>query len=488
MKRQHTVFLTKLLTLILTACISLTSCGSANKPSPSTTTTEYLQSEAADNTVGDTQKVLSKVNVYDQGDLTEEYRLFYDNDGLLRKAIWSHTSPSSGFPDPIAFTFTFTYDLCGRLLTSRISTFDVPTSELFYNGNGVLQREITCEGGMTDTEYQYDSQGNLICSVMDTGFSTETTEYFYNDSQQMIKTVSTNREYDSTYFSTEECIYTYDLQGRLATEVLSNSDYTIPASYSYDYPPFTVKQCNGSMMYLSLCDSNGRSVWSLYMGESQLSNNADGLLAHAEDISSGYQYDFIYDTITLSHEPESADINRSKYSAVLDAYRMVHMNPHKYTSDYVSDVFLWFLDPFTSGLNVYYAFHDLNGDGTEEMFVGMGTDAKYIDCVSVFTYSGGCARRIISDGDMGYRQHLTLFTDNTFSVSEDNGEEHYCLSYYTLQPNSDVAIKTACYGVAGNEYYHIDSQGNQVSITEDEFHEGTHRTDLIELELDWTML
>lgn len=291
---------------------------------------ERLSSVPSTNSPGDKQ--LSQLNVYMNGSLYRSYTLQYNNDQQLSGATFKEFTGEEGF----TANFTYTYDSAGRLLEAdRDDLWLYFGNDMYvYNDAGLLVNH-QFYWGRTDypyrqSEYEYDSQGNLIS---ETEFAlnydstrlepvcVRTYQYLYDDLGRISEkhgyiawidgdfTMTT--KYGSYPYSQYISVtrYEYDADGRilliLETEIPSDQfsplgnphlvqDYPNATLYDYDYPPFVLTSHSGDAFTLYLCDSAGTVVWQQYLGDGEIVTDKDGYIVQVTTSSDSFSYELIY--------------------------------------------------------------------------------------------------------------------------------------------------------------------------------------------------
>lgn len=166
----------------------------------------------------------------------------YADDGKLTKIAYTDY-------DGTVSTVTFTYDKRGNTVSETFYSDNYSYTHLReYNEKNQLikESEIYDDGEKYTVTYTYDARGNLIREVFESSYgSGSTTEYFYDDNNNMIKEIGPYETITYTYDANGNLIllahssgtnrvYTYDENGNLIREVQTSS-YSDPDVFTYEY-------------------------------------------------------------------------------------------------------------------------------------------------------------------------------------------------------------------------------------------------------------
>ena len=164
----------------------------------------------------------------------------YADDGKLTKIAYTDY-------DGTVSTVTFTYDKRGNTVSETFYSDNYSYTHLReYNEKNQLikESEIYDDGEKYTVTYTYDARGNLIREVFESSYgSGSTTEYFYDDNNNMIKEIGPYETITYTYDANGNLIllahssgtnrvYTYDENGNLIREVQTSS-YSDPDVFTY---------------------------------------------------------------------------------------------------------------------------------------------------------------------------------------------------------------------------------------------------------------
>ena len=121
----------------------------------------------------------------------------------------------------------------------------------------------------------------------------------------------------------------------------------------------------------------------------------------------------------------------------------------------------------TSGF--YYCYKDINNDGVDELFIGNGSD-DYISIVDLYLFDGDTVIKALDTHTLGYRAHLTLYTDGTLYERGSNSMSSGIAIIYKVNDSSSALEKVYDYEYEYNEtggWYYNESE----TISANEFNE-----------------
>ena len=266
--------------------------------------TETRLAAAESMTQADTEPRLAAAEVYDESDaLTKDYDFCYT--GNLLTEVKSKTYDQGGSS---AFNTVLTYDADGRLVSKISADPDMPDinsgRENTYNGSGQLVSSRSWEGGVIETDYEYDAAGNLIREIEEYDAGSTITEYWYREDGVLSSASAT---YDLTWTGeawTETIAYAYDAEGRLYQMSCTGGSADSVTTYSYEYRPFILSErtdgSGHSNIYLYLEDDHGQTLYSIVLFNPVLQTDADGYLASVSDstyFGESLHYLFRYDDV-----------------------------------------------------------------------------------------------------------------------------------------------------------------------------------------------
>ena len=244
---------------------------------------------SASMTAADTERRLAAAEVYDESDiLTKDYEFHYSGKFLTEVKYNTYDQDGSS-----AFNTVLTYDADGRLVSRISGDPDTPGMnsgrENTYNESGQLVSSRGWEGGVVETDYEYDAAGNLIREIEEYDAGSTITEYWYREDGVLSSASAT---YDLTWTGevwTETITYSYDAQGRLSQMSCTGGSTESVTTYSYEYRPFILSEETNesgySNFYLYLEDDNGETLYSIVLFDPVLQTNADGYLTSVSDSS-----------------------------------------------------------------------------------------------------------------------------------------------------------------------------------------------------------
>ena len=178
---------------------------------------------------------------------------------------------------------------------------------------------------------------------------------------------------------------------------------------------------------------------------------------------------------SFSIDPEWGVQLEADFSLDLISWLLIHHSFREQNNIYVRDI----------NAHYYYAFEDLNDDGIEELFIGLGSSGDDINIYSLFSFDGGKPVRLVEESSLGERSRMTIYEDNTFSVFGSggafySGQWHYRLLQDSLNPE---AIEE--YQHDNGKYYWKDNTGNYIDITQEEYISAVNNEGKCVKQLDW---
>lgn len=230
---------------------------------------------------------LSQVDVYLDGQMWEQHVFHYDASGKMVSTDIRYF----GFTPNEQITCRYTYDAEGRLIKADRDDWwlDFSNEEYEYDKNGRLVCYKKYWGSSEPTTvvtYSYDLMGRLMQAMESDQDGIAFTSTFEHNSKGQV--VEENKLYKPDNRSWTYT-YTYDDQGRVTSD-------DVFSSYSYvSYPGFVISRWSDGQQKLRIMDVEGHDIWSIYVGDSTLTTDADGYLIHSQPTENvPYEYRFFY--------------------------------------------------------------------------------------------------------------------------------------------------------------------------------------------------
>lgn len=367
----------------------------------------------------------------------------YNDDNLLTRISGTDYYNNAVSDEYVISCF---YDGEGRYIRGELSYAPWTYDEYQYNEQGQLVFSHQYEGG--NCTYKYDSSGILI-QRNSIGSAFETiTEYLYDTSDLPTGAYITYIDETGTVLGRGECVFKYDLTGRIisqntwtTSESQNMSDSTEEMVITYDYKPFTVttRTSADGRMYVSasIQDIMGSQIWSIFLDDMQLSTDDEGYLTQA--FSYGTYYEFYYDGETdrynISSE-ETEDWKQQYYNFIID---------DKNDSEY-SDEWDW----------VEYELIYLDGDDIPELWINYQIYAA--GCRLVTISNGKVNDELLGSGTLTYIDFQSIF-------HHSKGHQGVFLdTIYELDNGSLVTLANGQYNMYNWEYI-----WNDEAISEEEY-------------------
>lgn len=182
----------------------------------------------------------------------------------------------------------------------------------------------------------------------------------------------------------------------------------------------------------------------------------------------------------LSHsypiDPETWDIQGPDFSTDLTSQLLfLHCFYQNENSMYVR----------RNDAHVYYAFEDLNEDGIDELFIGVGDSIEHVYIHSLFSFNGVEPIRLVSEDSLGERAYMTVYEDNTFMIYGSGGAAYSCIQHFKLLTNSLVPEVINEYRWEDTECYRIDANGSRTDISKEEYTAVMRYEGIPVKKLDW---
>ena len=400
-------------------------------------------------------KLLTGIKVRDDatGNITRSYDFIWDKAGRLSSIKLTEN-------DGYSYIYTVKYDDAGRILSAiygePVDTYSPGENSgtiYTYGDNGLIESDLSWEGGFGETHYTYDANNKLIKTVGDMDFVTETTVFSYDADgllKSKTKTSIYNDEIDMPPIPDETTTYKYDAEGRCIEEK-SDSEYGINSKYSYDYKMFAVKTDdlgNYDSSSLELLYNN-KSIYSVLLGEDvQFCADDDGYLAYIYNFYDNhrYTYEFYYD----------GNIAKASTQVGFDSeWKQLYYNAliKKEIDNMEFDLY----DEST------YELLYLNDDDIPELFIG--TSFYYSGSQIVSVYDGNLCSTVLPYGTVRYipsnnilhvsSGHQGLYPDTVYSMK--NGKLQVIESGYNTER------------VGNGELIGYDYFWNDTAVTEKEY-------------------
>lgn len=119
--------------------------------------------------------------------------------------------------------------------------------------------------------------------------------------------------------------------------------------------------------------------------------------------------------------------------------------------------------------HVYYAFEDLNEDGTDELFIGVGDSIDHVYIHSLFSFNGAEPIRLVAEDSLGERSQMTVYEDNTFMIFGSGGAAYGSIQHYRLHPNSFAPEVINEYLHEDTVCYRVEADGSRSDIPKEKF-------------------
>lgn len=155
----------------------------------------------------------------------------------------------------------------------------------------------------------------------------------------------------------------------------------------------------------------------------------------------------------------------------------------------------------TDAIKVYYAFEDIDQNGTSELVIGVsnahyGEDPFLLD---VFTYNGNCAVNPFDGAATSYyfsaRNRLSILHTGILANEGSGGAAYAVADYYALGENGyrvqlveGIYTEPTEYDYETVRCYHRDSNDNTVEITEGEYFQIAQKYEIPKMSLHWVAL
>lgn len=137
---------------------------------------------------------------------------------------------------------------------------------------------------------------------------------------------------------------------------------------------------------------------------------------------------------------------------------------------HVNSEFSWMTHPmYNIDVKIYYLLEDLSGDSIPELIL-INHEASGTDYLIVDTYQlvNGKPEKLIDDYSLANRKYCMLCENQVIRVKGSGGAEYTTIEYYKLVGIDKKLVYQVIHN-GGNNYYTVDQNNVQKSITKDEF-------------------
>lgn len=191
---------------------------------------------------------------------------------------------------------------------------------------------------------------------------------------------------------------------------------------------------------------------------------------------------------------------KSEYNDVL--YAFLAESQYNFDPSYLDGKFVskaTELQKYGGPIYIYYALSDMDGDGTDELFIGAdknNEDPQEMRIYGVWTYDGTKPYRFVDEHSLGYRILCTPCINGSYKIRTSGGAYAAYTDFYKLRPDgySREWIESIYFDgyPSGNlRYYHNSISENldrsqYTEISESEY--DSIQNQYQEKELDWKLL
>ena len=203
-----------------------------------------------------------------------------------------------------------------------------------------------------------------------------------------------------------------------------------------------------------------------------LNDVPENILAVVPDFSGEIGYIVEYDNGAASADNIQSNPNKVPYERILAEY-INAVSLYNTTQDQESvreqypDVnprMIFYQNAYPDSTQLYYAYYDIDGNGTEELLIGHGgPDGSYMRYYDVFSTDGTSTYRFFNDDSMGDRSTLTIYTDGTMDVNGSGGAADGVESCWTIGADGHTPVKVLGFRYHYEEYggkFYADIEGD----------------------------
>lgn len=104
---------------------------------------------------------------------------------------------------------------------------------------------------------------------------------------------------------------------------------------------------------------------------------------------------------------------------------------------------------YTDGLPLYYAYYDINGDGTDELFIAQDGNQS-LTLLDAYTYHNDEVIKLFPDISLGDRANLYIKADGELLINGSSGADYPLAEYYVLP--KDTCQPAFSHGYCPYEY------------------------------------
>ena len=157
----------------------------------------------------------------------------------------------------------------------------------------------------------------------------------------------------------------------------------------------------------------------------------------------------IYDYNGISEylKQNSSDDTDNIYHAVLNEYRAIcSMTRDEYDSQYkesdypyVNQLMMRYYHIY-GGMQIVYAFYDIDGNGVNELLVGNGNEDE-ASIIGLYAFDG--EKAVTLNNTAGERQSLKIYTDGTIKIQNSESASNTSTKYYRLDEEGYVLTEVS---------------------------------------------
>lgn len=156
------------------------------------------------------------------------------------------------------------------------------------------------------------------------------------------------------------------------------------------------------------------------------------------------------------------------YKDVLDAYKSAFGNQFKTLDGYYvpTNSELQMLEWSGDGV-MYYSLDDVDGNGTEELFIGAAFSGEEVRIYDIWAYNGTNVCRLINDYTLGYRINCIPCNNGILRLEWSGGAKDNGLQYYQISKDGYTCLTIENISRHDGKFYH--SMDAVDEISEEEF-------------------